>query len=116
MRFSADGFLLLAFLMLLVGPLLLLVPPVLATLYLRHRSLPAGLTVPFVALVPFLLVAALFTTDNRGYGRVAGILEISGRGGEPVPDWFRLLGNAAAIAYLVCLVWLVVAAVRARRV
>lgn len=115
LRCTAPGWFLFIAIMTIAGPLLALVPTVLALGVLRRRVLPARLTAPFVACAGLLVFAGATMPDFDDVRDHAPVLVLLGHGDTPVPEALYGLGMLGVAGWLVALLWLVVALVVARR-
>lgn len=115
LRATAPGWFLLIAIMTIAGPLLALVPTVLALVVLRRRVLPAGLAAPFVACAGFLVLAGAAMPDFDDVRDHAPVLVLLGYGEAPVPEALYGLGLLGVLGWLVALLWLVIALVVNRR-
>lgn len=115
LRFAAPGWLLFFLIVTIIGPLLLLVPTVLAIATVRRRVLPAALAAPFAACAGLLLLAGLAVPDFDDVRGYAPVMVLLGLRGTEVPALLSGTGMLAAFAWLGAVVWLVAALVVAHR-
>jgi len=108
LRFLAPGWMLVVLVFTVVGPVIMLVPPVLSLVVLRWRTLPRSVAAPFLAAAGSLLLTALVLPDvaDAPPGGTP-ILELLGI--QAAPDWAWSAGMVLIGAYLVSVVWLAVA-------
>ncbi|GAA4539480.1 hypothetical protein [Pseudonocardia xishanensis] len=108
LRFLAPGWMLVILVFSVVGPVLLLVPPVLSLVVLRWRALPRSVAAPFVTAATSLLLVGLLlpdVADDPPGG--TPVLELFGV--RAAPDWAWTAGMVLIAAYLASVLWLGIA-------
>ncbi|MGI5130652.1 hypothetical protein ACQEVB_27865 [Pseudonocardia sp. CA-107938] len=97
-----------------VGPLLALVPAVLAVAALRFRRLPAQLAVPFVVCAVALVAAAALAPDVADGVRWVPVFDLLGVHPQRIIR-MDIVGRVLAAGYVLAVTWTTVAFLRMRR-
>lgn len=113
LRLAVPGWMLLIFILSLVGPVLVLVPAGMAIAVVRRGRLERSVAAPFLTAAITLVIAGALVPDlddQRGY-----IPIISGAPPTPVDDALSFVGSVAALGFIGAVVWIIVAVVVTRR-
>lgn len=120
LRLTAGGWNTVLFVITVVGPALLLVPPSLALGALRRRRLRPAVAVPFVWTAVWLVIGgAIYPdfADSQGSWLPIHVLIGADSRTNPVgqaPEWATIVGNVALLSYIAGVVWTVGALILTR--
>ena len=111
-RLAQPGWLLIIFVMSLVGPVLLIHHIGVTRTAVRRERLPERLATPFVLAAAGLLVGNLLLADYTDGSRYASPLElVTG----PLPDDLQAAGELMLVGWVLCLVWVTIELHRTER-